>query len=284
MVFVDLKSITQPVGIIRIMAVIITCLCFSLVASAKPENSPYWAWCMFTWCFCCFFTLLIIILEFTTVSSKMLFDWNDFTAAFAILASLICLSASIIYPIFFTCNTCHRQAGASAVSWVCFGVYVGEVVLTYLRPHGQTRGFLSTLPGIMKMLESFLACLIFMSLEKGQYHKSPELQWCVAVYALCFTFTIILILLTLGDLTSYFPFSFDITVIVFNVLATAMYLTALVLWPLYSLHNHGRPSSCGRVCSWDKLVLITIITIFNFIIYTMDTVYSVIMVFSGRNQ
>ncbi|MEQ2177107.1 hypothetical protein GOODEAATRI_000423 [Goodea atripinnis] len=222
MVYVNLKSITQPVGIIRIMAVIITCMCFSLMASVKPDSSPYWGWCMFTWIFCCFFTLLILILEFTTVSTKVPFAWEDFTAAFAILSSVLCLCASIMYPTFFSCSTCYRQIGASVVSWICFALYFAEVVLTRLRPSGQNSGFLSTLPGIMKMLESFFACLIFLSLESGQYSGSPALNWCVAVYSLCFIFTIAIILVTVGNLTIYFPFSFDIVVIVYNVLAAVI--------------------------------------------------------------
>ncbi|XP_047213643.1 myeloid-associated differentiation marker homolog [Girardinichthys multiradiatus] len=279
MVYVNLKSITEPVGIIRIMAVIITCMCFSLMASVKPDSSPYWGWCMFTWIFCCFFTLLILILEFTTVSTKVPFAWEDFTAAFAILSSVLCLCASIMYPTFFSCSTCYRQIGASVVSWICFALYFAEVVLTRLRPSGQNSGFLSTLPGIMKMLESLFACLIFLSLESGQYSGSPALNWCVAVYSLCFIFTIAIILVTVGNLTIYFPFSFDTVVIVYNVLAAVMYITAMVVWPLSSFHNNKRPVGCGNLCAWDKLVLITVMTVFNSIVYTLDSIYSILLVF-----
>ncbi|XP_041868507.1 myeloid-associated differentiation marker homolog [Melanotaenia boesemani] len=279
MVYVDVKSITKPVGIMRIMVTILTCMCFCLVAAVGHNKSPYWAWCMFTWCFCFLVTLLILILEFAMVNTKLPFAWDDFTAAFAILASLLCLSASIIYPIFFTCNTCHRQIGASVVSWVCFAGYVAEVVLTRLQPSGETRGFLSTIPGIMKMLEIFLACLIFMSLESGQYSGSSPLQWCVAVYSLCFIFAILIIILTLGQLTSFFPFSFEIVAIVYNVVATVMYLTAMVIWPLYTFQNNKRPSNCGSLCAWDKLVVVTLMTIFNFLVYTLDTIYSILLVF-----
>ncbi|XP_026216451.1 myeloid-associated differentiation marker-like [Anabas testudineus] len=282
MIHVDFRSLTQPVGIMRIMAAVLTCMCLSLVAAVGyPLHPPtsYWVWCMFTWCFCFFFTLLILILEFTTVSTKVPFAWDDFTAAFAILASLMHLATSIIYPTFFTCKSCHRQIGASVVSWVCFGVYVGEVVLARLRPSGQTSGFLSTLPGIMKLLETFLACLIFTSLERGEYVSPKELQWCVAVYSLCFIFAIIIILLTIGQLTSFFPFSFDKVAIVYNILAAVMYMTAMVMWPLYSLKNKKRPSTCGYYCSWDKLLVVTCLTILNFIVYTLDSVYSIYLVF-----
>ncbi|XP_044038557.1 myeloid-associated differentiation marker homolog [Siniperca chuatsi] len=262
------------------MATILTCMSFSLVATVGHIPSPYWVWCMFTWCFCCFFTFLILILEFTTVNTKLPFAWDDFTAAFAMLASLMCLAASIIYPTFFSCITCPRQISASVVSWVCFGVYAGEVALTRLRPSGQNSGFLSTLPGIMKMLETFLACLIFTSLEKDQYFGSPGLQWCVAVYSLCFIFAILIILFTLGQLTSFFPFSFDKLVIIYNILAAVMYMTAVVIWPLYSFHTNN----CVPLCDWNKLVVVTFMTIVNFIVYTLDTVYSIRLVFCVSNQ
>ncbi|XP_054464300.1 myeloid-associated differentiation marker-like [Anoplopoma fimbria] len=284
MIGVDLRALTQPVGVMRIMATLLTCMCFSLVATVGSVASPYWAWCMFTWCFCFFFTLLILILEFTTVNAKLPFAWDDFTTAFAMLASLMCLSASIMYPVFFTCNICHRQTGASVVSWVCFGVYAGEVVLTRLRPSGQNSGFLSSLPGIMKLLESFLACLIFTSLERSQFSGSPEKQWCVAVYCLCFIFAILIILFSTGRMTSFFPFSFDKLVIVYNILAAVMYVTAMVIWPLYSFRNNKRPSTCSHHCAWDKLVVVTFMTILNVIVYTLDTAYSIFLVFCVSNE
>ncbi|KAG7504530.1 myeloid-associated differentiation marker-like [Solea senegalensis] len=284
MIQVDLRSVTQPVGIMRIMATILTCVCFILVAIAGHNPSSYWVWCMFTWCFCFFFTLLILILEFTTLSAKLPFAWDDFTTAFAMLAGLLCLTTSIIYPIFFTCHACHHQIAASVVSWLCFGLYASQVVLTRLHPSGQISGFLSTLPGIMKMLETFLACLIFTSLEINHYTGSPGLQWCVAVYSLCFIFSIAIILLTTGQLISFFPIPFDKVVVVYNILAAVMYTTAMVIWPLYSFRGNQRPSNCGHFCSWDKLVVITFMTIFNFIVYTLDAVYSLRIVFFISNQ
>lgn len=283
MVTVDFRSLTQPVGILRTISVVLTCLTFILVATVGHVSSPYWAWCMFTWCFCFFVTCLILILEFTTLSSRLPLAWDDFTTAFAMLAGLMCLSSSIIYPIFFTCGTCTRQIGASVVSWMCFVVYAVEVVLTRLHPRGQTVGFLSTNAGIMKMLEAFFACLIFMSLETSQYH-SPGLQWCVAVYSLCFIFAILIILLTIGQMTLVFPFSFDKIVVVHNIVAAVMYLTAVVVWPLFSFRSNSRPSDCGNLCSWDKLVVVTFMSITNCIVYIVDSAFSIWMVFVVMNQ
>ncbi|KAF6734566.1 Myeloid-associated differentiation marker-like [Oryzias melastigma] len=277
MASVDLKSVTQPVGIVRMIATVLACVCFSLVASAGHIASSYWAWCMFSWCFCCFFTLLIVILEFTTVNTKLPFAWEDFTAAFAILACLLCLSTSIIYPAFFTCGTCKQQIGATVVSWVCLALYVGEVVLTRLRSTGQNNGFLSTIPGIMKILETFIACIIFTSMENAQYAGSPPMQWCVAVFSLCFIFAIVLVVLSLAQLTSFIPFSFDKITIVYNILATVMYMTAMVIWPLYSF-SIGQSNS-QLVPNKDKLVVVTVMAVFNVIVYTLDTIYGLRLVF-----
>lgn len=278
MVGVDVRALTQPVGIMRIMETVMTLMCFILVATVGNMITSYFAWCMFTWFFCFFFTLLILILEFSTVSSKLPFAWEDFTTAFAMLASLMCLSASIIYPISITCPSCSQQIGATVVSWVCFILYVGEVVFTRLRPRGEIIGFLSTLPGILKMLETFLACLIFISLESGQYSRSSELQWCVAVYALCFIFSILIILLTLGQVTSYLPFPFERVVTVYNILAAVMYATAMVIWPLYSFQKKVSDKCEDQTCR-NKLVMVTVMTVFNFLVYAVDSGYSIYLVF-----
>ncbi|XP_057716656.1 myeloid-associated differentiation marker-like [Corythoichthys intestinalis] len=283
MIHVDVHSLTQPLGILRVMTTILTCMTFSLVASVGHVNSPYWAWCMFTWCFCCFFTLLIVILEFTTLSTKLPFAWEDFTTAFAMLASVMCLTANIIYPTFFACNICYRQIGASVLAVLCCAAYFGEVSLTRRQRRGEIHGFLSTYAGIMKMMEAFIACLIFTSLETSHYTKSPGLQWCVAVYSLCFILAMLIILLTVGQLTTLLPF-FDKIVIVYDILAAVMYLTAMVIWPLYSFPNNKRPPDCGYMCSWDKLVMVTMMTIFNFCVYIGDSIYSLWLVLCVRTE
>ncbi|CAN9505277.1 unnamed protein product [Ophioblennius macclurei] len=303
MLRVDFRALTQPVGILRILATVTTCICFALAAAAittapapppatpaptvtprttatppsPDEDSTYWAWCMFTWCFCFVVTLLILVLEFTTVNAKLPFAWEDFTTAFAMLASLLCLCASIIYPSFFVDHDDAKAIVATLMSWLCFGLYVAEVVFTRLRPRGEIIGFLSTVPGILKMLETFLACLIFISLLPAQYSGSSALQWCVAVYSLCFIFSMAIMLLALGPLTSLLPFPFEKAVIVYNILATVMYATAMVLWPLYAFSEKDL-KTCKDECE-QKMVMIAVMSVFNFLVYTADSAYSIYLVF-----
>lgn len=280
MVTLDFRTLTVPVGIVRIMEVIFTCISFSLVASVGHSTASFWTWCMFTWCLCFCVTLLIIILEFTSLSAKLPISWDDFTTAFAMLATLMVLAASIIYPVYFTCPSCGKQIGASVTSCLTFILYAVEVGLTRAKP-GEISGFLSTIPGLLKVLEAFVACIIFICLEDSKYTEYAGLQWCVAVYSICFIFALLVIIFTICRLLSLFPAPFDKVLTVCNVLAVLMYITALVIWPLYSFKNNPRPNYCSgnRRCAWDNLVVISFMTAFNLGAYIADSVYSFRLVF-----
>lgn len=275
---VNLKTLTAPVGILRILEVIFTCITFSLVASVGHSNISFWVWCMFTWCFCFCFTLLILILEFTSVSSKLPISWDDLTSAFAMLGTLMVLTASILYSVFFTCSTCGKQIAACVLSFFTFILYAVEVGLTRAKP-GEISGFLSTVPGLLKVLEAFVACIIFICLDFFFYSHSPAIQWCVAVYSICLIFSLLVIILTIGRLLSRFPGPINKVLIVCNVLAVLMYITAAVIWPLYSFRNNPRPSYCPANCLWNFLLVITFMTYINLIAYIVDTVYSFKLVF-----
>ncbi|XP_073351167.1 myeloid-associated differentiation marker homolog [Pagrus major] len=280
MVTLDFRTLTVPVGIVRILEVILTCISFSLVASVGHKTEPFLTWCMFTWCFCFCITILILILEFTSLNNKLPISWDDFTTAFAMLATLMVLAASVIYPVSFSCPTCSKSIGATVTSCLAFILYAIEVGLTRAKP-GEISGFLSSVPGLLKVLEAFVACIIFICIGNYNYARFPGLQWCVAVYSICFIFALIVILFTIGRLLSLFPGPFNKILIGCNVLAVLMYATAVVVWPLYSFKNYSRPNICSQVvaCQWNKLVVVSFMTCFNLVAYIVDTVYSFKMVF-----
>nr|XP_046272526.1 myeloid-associated differentiation marker homolog [Scatophagus argus] len=278
MVTLDFRTLTTPVGIVRILEVIFTCVSFSLGAAAGHRSESFWTWCMFTWCFCFCVTILILLLEFISLSAKLPISWNDFTTAFAMLATLMVLATFVIYPIFYSCRTCSKEIIATVISILAFASYAAEVVLTRAKP-GEISGFLSTVPGLLKVLEAFVACIIFICLEGIHYHNFPGLQWCVAVYSICFIFALIVIIFTICRLLALFPTPFDKVLTVCNVLAVLMYITAVVIWPFYSFQNNPRPSNCPQGCVWDNLVVISFMTCFNLVAYIVDTVYSFRLVF-----
>lgn len=188
------------------------------------------------------------------------------------------LASSIIYAVIFTCSSCSREIAATVTSFVAFILYAVEVGLTRAKP-GEISGFLSTVPGLLKVLEAFVACIIFICLDYNPYSHVPGLQWCVAVYSICFIFAMVIIIFTIFRLLTLFPAPFDKILTACNVLAVLMYLTAVVIWPFYSFRNNSKPPTCNIRCPWNMLVVISFMTAFNLVAYIVDTVYSCRLVF-----
>ncbi|NXT18841.1 MYADM protein, partial [Syrrhaptes paradoxus] len=280
MAVVNLRAVTSWVGIARILAVALACLAFSLVASTRDFGGSYGTWCMFTWCFCFAVTLLVLLLELLELYPKLPLSWDDFTSAFSMLAALMVFTSSVVFPSTFikspcSGDKCARQAVATTASCLCFLAYALEVGLTRAKP-GDISSFLSTVPGILKVFEAYVACLIFSLLD---YQSEPGLQWCVAVYSLCFIITLLIIIFTIGRCLAYIPCPLDKMLVGYNTLALLMYVTATILWPLYSFKGQSRPNNCNENCWWNKRLGVTFLTIFNLIAYLVDLVYSTKMVF-----
>lgn len=131
---------------------------------------------------------------------------KNFTLTFN-LSLIQVLAASSIFAGIFTCSSCSKYIGATVTSFLAFILYATEVGLTRAKP-GEISGFLSTIPGLLKVLEAFLACIIFICWDHNHYSKAAGLQWCVAVYCICFIFAIIVISFTICRLLSLFPAPF----------------------------------------------------------------------------
>ncbi|NXN67151.1 MYADM protein, partial [Himantopus himantopus] len=276
---VNLRAVTSWVGIARLCAIVLSCTAFSLVASTRDFNTTYGTWCMFTWCFCFVVTLLVLVLELLELYPKLPLSWDDFTSAFSMLAALMVFTTSVIYPSTFIgspCSSnCAQKAVATTASCLCFLAYALEVGLTRAKP-GDISSFLSTVPGLLKVFEVYVACLIFSLLD--EYFK-PGLQWCVAVYCICFIITFLIIIFTIGRCLSYIPCPLEKMLVGYNALALVMYITATILWPFYSFKDQTRPNPCDSRCPWNKNLGITFLTIFNLIAYLVDLIYSTRMVF-----
>ncbi|XP_018414091.1 PREDICTED: myeloid-associated differentiation marker-like [Nanorana parkeri] len=278
----NLRYLLTPLVALRFFQIFLSCTAFSLVASVGMYHSPYGAWSMLTWILCFVVTILIVVLELTGFYNKVPISWEDFTSAFSMLASLMLLTTSIMYPSVYlkggcSGHTCACMGSATAMSILCFFAYAIEVGLTRAKP-GEISGFLSTVPGLLKVFESYVACIIFSLLVS--YNFSPGLQWCVAVYSICFIVTTIIIILTIGRLLPRLPINFEKILIGYNILAVAMYITVAVIWPYYFFNRYSsRNCSAGYVCEWDTGVGVTILTYINLVAYIVDTIYSFRMVF-----
>ena len=60
--------------------------------------------------------------------------------------------------------------------------------------------YVHTRPGLLKVLETFMAFVVFACIiNTSLYLHQPALEWCVAVYSICFIPAALAILLNLGE-------------------------------------------------------------------------------------
>ncbi|XP_077172229.1 myeloid-associated differentiation marker homolog [Paroedura picta] len=276
-------SLISLLGIVRFFEVFFSCTAFSLVSVYHAYFGPSGVWCMFTWCFCFAVTLLIIAAGFVGVAESLPLSWQDFTSAFSMLAALMTFTTSVVYPSVFipkNCSgtVCGYMGAATAMSILCFIAYAVEVGLTRAKA-GEVSSFLATVPGLLKVFEAYVACLVF-SLITQTYSSHPGLQWCLAVYSICFIVTTLIIILTVGRCLAALPFPLERFLVAYNFLAVLLYITATFVWPIYSFRGVSRPDACNSgPCEWNNKLGVTFLTIFNLIAYAVDLFYSSKMVF-----
>ncbi|XP_042539259.1 myeloid-associated differentiation marker [Dipodomys spectabilis] len=287
-VTVSTQTLTQPLGLLRLLQLLSTCVAFSCVAHVGAWMGPMGNWSMFTWCFCFVVTFIILCVEVCGCQARFPLSWQNFPITYALYAALFCLSSSIIYPTTYVQfmsegSTRNHAIAACTFSCIAFLAYATEVSWT----RGKSTGYMATIPGLLKVLETFVACIIFAFLSNaGLYQRHEALEWCVAVYAICFILAAVTILLNLGDCTNVLPIAFPTFLTVVAVLSFLMYATAMIIWPLYQFNeNYGgqsrrlKDSYCAyrhphSVCNWDRRLAVALLTGVNLLAYLTDLVHS----------
>ncbi|XP_073537333.1 myeloid-associated differentiation marker-like protein 2 [Phyllobates terribilis] len=285
--YLNVQALWSKVGIVRMLQLVFGCTTFSLVLHRAGFSAAYGTFCIFVWSFCFAVTTLIVVCDLTRLQSYLRnFSWGNFTAAFAMLAALMTLTSSVIYPLYFVtlnctpdCLTRNHRLAVSICAGLLFLVYAVEVFLTRARP-GMPCSYMATASGLLKVVQAFVACIIFGALAtESQYKKYVATQWCVAVYSFCFVVTVVVIVLNITGRAVTLRCPFERFVVIYTVVAILMYISASVIWPVFCFDTkYGsptRPSRCswGR-CPWDSQLVVTIFTHINLLLYIADLVYT----------
>ena len=91
-----------------------------------------------------------------------------------------------------------------------------------------------TVPGLLKVLETFVACVIFAFLSNTSlYLHQLALERCMAVYSICFILGAVALLLMLAEWEYWFPILYPICQLVLTLFYILLYFSALILWQLY---------------------------------------------------
>ncbi|XP_052018469.1 myeloid-associated differentiation marker-like [Apodemus sylvaticus] len=281
------RALIKPLGLLRLLQLSSTGMAFLLVVYMGAWMGPMGSWCLFSWCFSFAMTLIVLAVELAGLQRRLPLSWQDFPITCACYAVLFCLSSSVIYPITYVRFMSHdhvRNYAVCAIIFSCISCvsYATEVTWTHSRP-GDIAGYMASTTGMLKVFESFVACIIFLFLNNPQlYRQEPALEWCLAVYIICFILTVVVILLYLGKCTSILPIPVPTFLTGMSFLCVLLYTTVIVLWPLYKFNEgfHGVPhrdmdSSCNykhahSVCAWDRQLAVTFLTGVNLLAYTAD--------------
>ncbi|XP_068611940.1 myeloid-associated differentiation marker homolog [Brachionichthys hirsutus] len=267
---------------VRVAALLFTCVAFSVAAhGADLSHGGAADWCVFCWAFSFACTLLVLLVEQLGLQARAPVSWSNFPIAVACYAALLCLSASVIFPLFLLKDQNvsggvrgHRIA-STVFSCLAAVAYVVEVSLSKARP-GEVVGYMATAPGLMKVCQTFVACVIFILVsDPVSYSHHPALEWCMAVYCICFILSMAVVVLCVGECTGFLPVPFSKFLSGYGLLAVIMYLTAAILWPVFQFdkrYPHGRSHS-------SKLIAVAVLTALNFLLYLADLAYTARLVF-----
>nr|XP_055057654.1 myeloid-associated differentiation marker homolog [Misgurnus anguillicaudatus]XP_055057655.1 myeloid-associated differentiation marker homolog [Misgurnus anguillicaudatus] len=284
---------SSPLLWARLAAMVFACVAFSVALHGGQVGHGTGDWCIFCWSFSFAVTLLIVLVELFGLQTRAPVSWKNFPITFACYASLLCLSASIIFPLYFLkgyggrSETKNYRIVSTVFSCLATIAYLTEVSLSKARP-GEVAGYMATAPGLLKVCETFVACIIFVFIsDPVSYNQNGATNWCLAVYCICFILSAGIIVLCVGEFTGLLPFSFARFLSSYALLAVGMYLSATIIWPIYKFDNkHGgqstRPNNCGSsnvLCNWDKLLAISVLSALNFLLYLADLIYSARLVF-----
>lgn len=277
----------------RLTALVFTCVAFSVASHGGGISGGMADWSVFCWAFSFAGTLLVLLVELMGLQSRAPVSWSNFPITFACYATLLCLSASIIFPLYFLKGDSSRgeardhRIAATVFSCLATVAYFVEVSLARARP-GEVAGYMATVPGLLKVCETFVACVIFVFISDPiSYESHSALKWCMAVYCICFVISAAIVVLCVGECTGCLPFPFARFLSAYALLAVLMYLTATIIWPVFKFDSRysgssSRPEFCRYshgLCPWDKLVAVAVLTALNFLIYLADLAYSARLVF-----
>ncbi|XP_043107489.1 myeloid-associated differentiation marker-like protein 2 [Puntigrus tetrazona] len=285
------SAVFSPVGVARVCQLTLGCAVVSLVVHGAGYSAPYGLFCMSAWTSCFAVSVVILVLDVTRLQASLPLSWENLTVALASLATLLSLTASVAYPVFFVraddCpyNDCEVRNLRIAVS-VCSGAacvsYGAEVFLSRAGP-GRRGSYMATAPGVLKVAQIFVGCLIFALLAAGtDFSRQAATLYCVAVFGACLAGSVLLVALVVSGRSAALRIarmSFERLAVIQTFVAVLLYVSSSVLWPVFCFdRKYGaplRPQGCPRgKCSWDVKLAVAAMSFLNLTLYIADLVCS----------
>ncbi|XP_030637751.1 myeloid-associated differentiation marker homolog [Chanos chanos] len=272
----EISTLTTPLSLVRIWALVSSCLTFSLVAYANQRQeqhldlATFQKFCMFSWCFFFILTFLILAITYIQFHNLLPFSWKNLTVTVAAMAALMSLAASLAFPWLIPKEDGvdnSREVVAAVGSCLTFLAYAAEVLLIRTQ-HEDQRGYMASVPGLLKVLQVF-GGFVALLLEGQEETKGWEFGVSTFVYSICLLVSLGTILVMLGDCASRCPLPFDRLLAGFSLLGVLLYMVSTVICFTRMLGLSSQPQSHVFIITETVIACITLLA------YTVDLAFSV---------
>ncbi|KAF6730708.1 Myeloid-associated differentiation marker-like [Oryzias melastigma] len=266
---------SSPLFWVRATALVFSCVAFIVTRFAFLPPGDTIDWCLVSWMFSFIFTLSILLVELSRIKNQNPLFWSNVTITFASYAALFWLVTSITLPVLFIMNQMYSKnpnycITATVFCYLATVAYLGEVILSKAM-HKKEKGYMTTVLGLMKVFQTFVACVIIIMVSiPGSYNGCVPLQWCLAVYCICFILSMVVVVMCMWKKATptcaclFYQSAYEL-------LAVALYVTATILWPLYQFHKQHKSKGSESL----NEIAVAVLTDLNLLIYTADLAYSI---------
>ncbi|XP_070781249.1 myeloid-associated differentiation marker-like [Enoplosus armatus] len=288
-IVLEARDFTSSLFLLRTFEVLSGCTTFSLVASLEPsdKNPPdlqylttFRIFCMFTWCF--FFTLTLLIHIFSVIQFHSLIpiSWKNLTMTVAFLGSLMCFSASVVFPwiIMDHHRASPRPVAAAVASCLTFLAYTSESYVLRTQAHEQ-RGYMGSMPGLLKTLQLWGGCqMIPLVVEVVCGLPSGAHTWRVWVsgvsYGVCVLMSLVTLVVILGDFAGRCLLPFDRFLAGFSLIGVLLYMVATVICFTKILQLRDLEQKIPDK-SVELVIMETVVASITLLAYTVDLAFSI---------
>ncbi|KAI5613586.1 myeloid-associated differentiation marker-like [Silurus asotus] len=273
--FGELSTLTTPLSVARLCALFFSCLTFSLAPSVRSDLinfQTFYNFCMVTWCLFFVLTFLVVVIHFIQFHNLLPLSWKNLTATVATLGALMAFSAFFAFTwILVNKSEKHgpREIVAAVGSCLTLLAYITELVLIRSQSDGQQRGYMATVPGLLKLLQVFGGCVALVLLCIQSYHFWKTCVLAVA-YSVCLLLSVTTVLVMLMDCAARSPVPFDRVLASFSLLGVIFYTTSTVVCFIRAI-EHPKDSKEDKVFIMSETVLACI----TLLAYTVDLAFSI---------
>lgn len=275
--FGELSTLTTPLSVARLCALFFSCLTLSLASSGdydfseRPYLKTFYNFCMVTWCLFFVLTFLVVVIHFIQFHNLLPLSWKNLTATVAALGALMMFSSTFAFAWTLVGQSNRldpRRIAAAVGSCLTSLAYVTELQLIRSQSDGHQRGYMATVPGLLKLLQVFGGCITLVLLT---VQNEPQWRTCLSAvtYGMCLLPSVATVLVMLMDCAARSPVPFDRLLASFCLLGVIMYTIDTVICFTRALDQQGDKQEAVFIMSETVVACITLLA------YTVDLAFSV---------